>query len=87
MSPHTRTSTATARPYASRNARSIADVASDPGALSLDDLEAELRRLLRLRGGNISAVAREMGKARMQIHRWMAQFGIEPSEFRGDAEE
>jgi transcriptional regulator with PAS, ATPase and Fis domain len=53
-------------------------------ALSPDDLEAELRRLLRLRGGNVSAVAREMGKARMQIHRWMAQFGIKTADFRGD---
>ncbi len=59
----------------------------DAGALSPTDLEAELRRLLRLRGGNISAVAREMGKARMQIHRWMTQFGIEPADFRGDDEE
>jgi transcriptional regulator of acetoin/glycerol metabolism len=46
------------------------------------ELEAELRRLLRLRAGNVSAVARELGKARMQIHRWMAQFGIQPAEFR-----
>ena len=47
------------------------------------DLEAELRRLLRLRAGNVSAVARDMGKARMQIHRWMAQFGIRAEDFRG----
>jgi transcriptional regulator with PAS, ATPase and Fis domain len=52
------------------------------GDLDPMDLEVELRRLLRLRAGNISAVAREMGKARMQIHRWMAQFGIQPGEFR-----
>jgi DNA-binding NtrC family response regulator len=32
--------------------------------------------------GNVSAVAREMGKARMQIHRWMAQFGLDPETFR-----
>ena len=56
----------------------------DTAALSPDDLEAELRRLLRLRAGNVSAVAREMGKARMQIHRWMTQFGIKTADFRGD---
>jgi len=28
-----------------------------------------------------------MGKARMQIHRWMAKFGIKPDEFRvGDGD-
>jgi transcriptional regulator with PAS, ATPase and Fis domain len=32
--------------------------------------------------GNISAVARELGKARMQIHRWMNQLGIDPRFFR-----
>jgi transcriptional regulator of acetoin/glycerol metabolism len=32
--------------------------------------------------GNISAVARELGKARMQIHRWMNQLGIDPQFFR-----
>jgi transcriptional regulator of acetoin/glycerol metabolism len=57
---------------------------NDTAALSPDDLEAELRRLLRLRGGNVSAVAREMGKARMQIHRWMTQFGIKTADFRGE---
>jgi transcriptional regulator of acetoin/glycerol metabolism len=57
---------------------------SDTAALSGADLEAELRRLLRLRAGNVSAVAREMGKARMQIHRWMTQFGIKTADFRPD---
>jgi transcriptional regulator of acetoin/glycerol metabolism len=54
-----------------------------PSDLGPTELEAELRRLLRLRAGNISAVAREMGKARMQIHRWMHQFNIKADDFRG----
>jgi transcriptional regulator of acetoin/glycerol metabolism len=57
-----------------------------PDELDPPDREAELRRLLRLRGGNVSAVAREMGKARMQIHRWMAQFGINAEDYRADGE-
>jgi transcriptional regulator with PAS, ATPase and Fis domain len=57
------------------------------GALAHPDIEAELRRLLRLRAGNVSAVAREMGKARMQIHRWMSQFGIRSDEFRSGGED
>jgi transcriptional regulator of acetoin/glycerol metabolism len=50
---------------------------------TLPHLESELRRLLKERNGNISAVARDMGKARMQIHRWMQQFGIKVEDFRG----
>jgi transcriptional regulator with AAA-type ATPase domain len=36
----------------------------------------ELVALLRLHGGNISAVARAMGKARVQIQRWIRRYGI-----------
>jgi DNA-binding NtrC family response regulator len=53
---------------------------------TLPRLESELRRLLHERQGNISAVARDMGKARMQIHRWMNQFGIKVEDFRGGSE-
>jgi transcriptional regulator of acetoin/glycerol metabolism len=58
-----------------------------PTELAPADLEVELRRLMRLRAGNVSAVAREMGKARMQIHRWMAQFGMRGEEFRSEPDE
>jgi hypothetical protein len=34
-------------------------------------------------GGNVANVARAMGKARMQIHRWCQRFGIDPSAYRG----
>jgi len=53
-----------------------------PTDLSGPELQAEVVRLLRLRAGNVSAVARDMGKARMQIHRWMSHFGIKPDDFR-----
>jgi DNA-binding NtrC family response regulator len=36
----------------------------------------ELRALLDRHGGNISAAARELGKDRVQIHRWMRLHGI-----------
>ena len=32
--------------------------------------------------GNLAAVAREMGKAPMQVHRWCRRFGIDPKPFR-----
>ncbi len=49
---------------------------------SPEQLRDELLASLRRHQGNISAVAREMGKARMQIHRWMEQLAIDPIKFR-----
>ncbi|HEY4103957.1 MAG TPA: sigma 54-interacting transcriptional regulator, partial [Polyangiaceae bacterium] len=46
--------------------------------------EAELRALLVEHQGNVAAVGRELGKARMQIHRWMKRYGIAVDEFRGE---
>ncbi|MES1174102.1 MAG: sigma 54-interacting transcriptional regulator [Myxococcales bacterium] len=46
--------------------------------------EAELRALLLSHQGNVAAVGRELGKARMQIHRWMKRYGIAIDEFRED---
>jgi transcriptional regulator with PAS, ATPase and Fis domain len=42
----------------------------------------ELRAALRKHAGNIAAVGREMGVARMQIHRWLERFGIDIEEYR-----
>jgi transcriptional regulator with PAS, ATPase and Fis domain len=42
----------------------------------------ELVRLLHENSGNISAVARAMGKARVQIRRWCRRFGIDPDLYR-----
>jgi DNA-binding NtrC family response regulator len=51
-----------------------------------DDEDAVLREelvlLLRKHRGNITAVAQEMGKARMQIQRWLKRVGVDPEEFR-----
>jgi DNA-binding NtrC family response regulator len=38
--------------------------------------------LLEVRSGNVSSVARELGTTRMQIHRWMKRYAIDPSGFR-----
>jgi DNA-binding NtrC family response regulator len=32
--------------------------------------------------GNVSEVARALGRTRMQIHRWMRRFGVDPARFR-----
>jgi DNA-binding NtrC family response regulator len=55
-----------------------------PGSLSERDerLLAELVALLSQHAGNCAEVARAMGKARMQIHRWCKRFGIDPNSYR-----
>lgn len=42
----------------------------------------ELRALLAEEQGNVAAVGRRLGKARMQIHRWMKRGGIDIEDFR-----
>ena len=42
-------------------------------------LRASLLAELTNHGGNVADAAREMGKARMQIHRWCKRFGIDPN--------
>jgi transcriptional regulator of acetoin/glycerol metabolism len=51
-----------------------------PGALSPRDtqLRAELLEQLARHRGNLAEVARAMGKARMQVHRWCKRFGVDP---------
>jgi DNA-binding NtrC family response regulator len=45
--------------------------------------EQELRDLLTAHAGNVAAVGRVLGKARMQIHRYMKRYSIEIEEYRG----
>jgi len=44
--------------------------------------EEELRAMLAIHRGNVSALAREFGKARMQVHRWLSRYALEPEQFR-----
>jgi DNA-binding NtrC family response regulator len=60
---------------------------SDPPAASALAPEDQALRdavvtALRAERGNVSEVARAMGKTRMQIHRWMQRFDIDPKRFR-----
>jgi transcriptional regulator of acetoin/glycerol metabolism len=45
---------------------------------------ARLAELMRSHRGNLAAVAREMGKHRRQIHRWLQRFGVDPDDFRSE---
>ncbi len=56
---------------------------NEPLAQSRDDvLRDQLIALLHENRGNVTAVARAMGKAPAQIHRWMRRFDIDPDAFR-----
>lgn len=44
--------------------------------------ELALRELLVKHQGNVAAVGRELGKARMQIHRWMKRYAIDIADYR-----
>lgn len=44
--------------------------------------DADLRALLEKHRGNVAAVGRDLGKARMQVHRWMERYGINVDDFR-----
>ena len=47
-----------------------------------DDLRRALVTALARHAGNVSEVAREMGKARMQVQRWMKRWGLERTSFK-----
>ncbi len=55
-----------------------------PSGLNPRDERVRLELLEQLAryGGNLTDVARAMGKARMQIHRWCKRFGIDPNVYR-----
>ena len=44
--------------------------------------EAALRALLERHRGNIAAVGHELGKERMQIHRWLKRYDIDIDQYR-----
>jgi len=47
-----------------------------------EGLRQALLHSLERHGGNVSQVARDMGRTRMQIHRWMRRFGVDPASYR-----
>ena len=46
------------------------------------DRKAELIALLREHQGNISAISKATGKSRMQLHRWLKRFELDPNVYR-----
>jgi len=65
-----------------RNARFV-DRSSFPSSdPTQTELVEKLTQLLREHRGNVSAVARDMAKARVQIRRWCRRFKLDPASFR-----
>jgi transposase-like protein len=50
--------------------------------MSDEQRKARLLALLAQHRGRVAAVARAMGKARMQIHRWIERYEIDLESFR-----
>jgi DNA-binding NtrC family response regulator len=71
-------------PASSRRAAPAAPPPTDDAAPGSADtaLRAEIARHLETHRGNVSEVSRVMGKTRMQIHRWMKRFGLDPAAYR-----
>lgn len=65
-------------------ARAAFRPAAPPKPLSDEDqkLKTELVEALTRTRGNVSEISRTMGKTRMQIHRWMKRFALDPESFR-----
>ncbi len=58
--------------------------AAAPRPLAPEDLERamRLRELLTQHAGNVAAVARDLGVARMQVHRWAERYAIDLESYR-----
>lgn len=47
-----------------------------------DPVRLRLLEQLAMHHGHVPSVARAMGKARMQVHRWLKRYGIDPKSYR-----
>jgi transcriptional regulator of acetoin/glycerol metabolism len=56
--------------------------ATPASAAAQDGEQAPLIDALTRHRGNVAAVARELGKHREQIHRWLRRAGIDPERFK-----
>jgi transposase-like protein len=55
----------------------------DPaGFAASDELRGRIVALLEMHKGNVSHVARHMGRSRVQIHRWMQKLSIDIDTYR-----
>ena len=60
----------------------LAQPSAERPVLEEEDRRRELLRLLSAHKGNVSAVARSMGYSRMQVHRWIKAYDVNPDDYR-----
>jgi transcriptional regulator with GAF, ATPase, and Fis domain len=65
-----------------RAPRAAAEPAPATSGAVQQDRREHLSHLLREHAGNVSAVARLLGKTRAQIHRWIKRYQLDPRSFR-----
>jgi transcriptional regulator with GAF, ATPase, and Fis domain len=63
------------------------ELAEDPRAQTHEQRKQRLQELLARHGGNVAAVARDLGRAPLQIRRWCRRYGLDPDEFRRPLDE
>jgi transcriptional regulator of acetoin/glycerol metabolism len=56
--------------------------AASPEGAPVDPVRERLIALLTRHRGNVSNVAKDLGKARMQVQRWMKRYGLDPRSFK-----
>ena len=66
------------------NERPITIAPSSSGQRKSAPTEIELREMLERHRGNVAAVGRELGKERMQVHRWLKKYAISLDDYRED---
>lgn len=69
------------RSYGQDEASSKPEVRLQPARIDPPNL-AEMVEMLTRHQGNISAIAREVGKERMQVHRWLKRHGLNAEDYR-----
>jgi transcriptional regulator of acetoin/glycerol metabolism len=70
------------REHAVNAGRPAASAAAAAAKRSGPPSAEELRAAFERHGGNLAAVARELGKDRTQVHRWLRHHGLSPDDFR-----
>ncbi|MEQ9504116.1 MAG: sigma 54-interacting transcriptional regulator [Deltaproteobacteria bacterium] len=70
-------------PDAIRDASRSRPAAPPPETLPGAPTRATLVDALRRHAGSVSKVAKEVGKHRMQVYRWLGAYGLDPKTFRG----
>jgi transcriptional regulator with GAF, ATPase, and Fis domain len=60
----------------------MGDAPAADGFLRGAPTEAKMRELLQRHAGNVAAMARELGKARMQVHRWLRRYHLSLDDYR-----